>query len=253
MSNEELVVLIQQGRADLYAELWEQVKAFVALRAAAFYFATEGRGGVEIDDLIQSGYLALVEAVPLYDPSRECRFLTILNYRLKAAFAVAAGIKTSKRDMLDYCAELDAPVGADDSDGTLLDFIPDPRDLMSSAEEAIYRQQLHDVLEKAISTLPDKEASTLRRYFWDGLTLDEIGGELGASREYARQLKERGLLTLKRQKHDNGLDQFVESRINYYSGTSGGAFRISGSSSTEKKALRRMDLQERYKHLFADD
>lgn len=252
MSNEELVELIQHGRDDLFPALWVQVKAFVALRAAAFYFATDGRGGVEIDDLIQSGYLALVEAVPLYDPSRECRFLTILNYRLKTAFAAAAGYRTSKRDALDFCAELDAPV-SDDSDETLLDFIPDSRDLMGSAEEEIYQMQLHDVLEKAISTLPDREASTIRRYFWGGLSLDEIGDELGTSREAARQLKDKGLLTLRRQKHQSGLDQFIEERVNYYSGTSDSAFRISGSSSTEKKAILRMDLMERYKHLFSDD
>lgn len=236
MSNEELVERIQQGQEDLYPALWEQVEKFVTWRAKAFFDAVKGRSSVELNDLIQSGYLALVDAVPRYNPSLDCRFLTIFDFRLKTAFAVTVGYRTSKRDMLDYCARLDAPVGSSESDGTLYSFIPDPVDLLADAEDALCNQQLHDVLEKAISTLPDREANTLRRYFWDGLTLDEIGVELNVSREFVRQLRDKGLLTLKRQKHHNGLDQFVDSRINYYSGTSG-ASSGSGISSNSSPTM----------------
>ena len=79
MTNEELATAIQEGREDLYPALWDQVKAFVAQQAWNRYCATGGYGGVEVEDLIQSGFLALVESVGYYNPATECSFLTILG------------------------------------------------------------------------------------------------------------------------------------------------------------------------------
>lgn len=252
MSNEDLAVQIQQGREDLYPDLWEQVRRFVAQQARRRFQATAGFGGVEIDDLIQSGYLAMVDAVGRFDPAAECSFLTVLDFCLKTAFAAAGGYRTSKRDMLDNCLELDAPTG-EDQDGTLLDTIRAPGDPYSATEERIYRQQLHDTLERAISDLPPKEADTIRRYYWDGQTLDQICIEAGRTREAVRQWRDHGLKRLKEQRRQNGLDQFVDERMNYYRGNGLAIFSRTLTSSTEQKALRRINLCNRYKHLFMED
>ena len=252
MSNEDLAVLIQQGREDLYPELWAQVERFVTQQARRRFQSTAGFGGVEVEDLVQAGYLAMVDAVGRFDPAAECSFLTMLTFCLKSAFAAAGGYKTSKRDMLDNCLKLDAPTG-EDQDGTLLDTIQDPRDPYSATEERLYRQQLHDILERAISDLPPREADTIRRYYWDGQTLDQIGVETSRTREAVRQWRNRGLKRLKAQRHNNGLDQFVDERMNYYRGNGLASFSRTLTSSTERKALRRIELSDRYKHLFTED
>lgn len=252
MSNEDLAVLIQQGREDLYPELWDQVCRFVEQQARRRFQSTAGFGGVEVEDLVQAGYLAMVDAVGRFDPAAECSFLTVLGFCLKTAFAAAGGYRSSKRDMIDYCLDLDAPAG-EDQDGTLLDTIRAPGDPYSATEERIYRQQLHDTLERAISDLPPKEADTIRRYYWDGQTLDQIGAETSRTREAVRQWRDRGLKRLKAQRRQNGLDQFVDERMNYYHGTGLASFSRTLTSSTERKAMRRIELSDRYKHLFMED
>ncbi len=44
----------------------------------------------------------------------------------------------------------------------------------------------------ALARLPVNQALALRRYYLEDATLDEIAGELGVSRERARQVREAG-------------------------------------------------------------
>ena len=62
MSNEELAAAIKAGNTDLYSDLWNQVQRFVVWKARQRYVLTNGVGGVEVEDLVQSGFLALVSA-----------------------------------------------------------------------------------------------------------------------------------------------------------------------------------------------
>lgn len=69
MTNEELSVEIKAGRAG-YGELWEQVQAFVRQQAARYMHRNAGLcagAGVEFDDLLQAGFLALHDAVKGFD------------------------------------------------------------------------------------------------------------------------------------------------------------------------------------------
>ncbi|MEI3111115.1 MAG: sigma factor [Oscillospiraceae bacterium] len=66
MTNEELAVMIQGGRADLAPTLWKQVERFVAKQAHRWFLNNRRR--VEFDDLDQSGFLAMMEAVRTFDP-----------------------------------------------------------------------------------------------------------------------------------------------------------------------------------------
>lgn len=79
-SNDELIKLIKAGidTKDNYEKLYNQNKRFM-------YMITNKRvhGIFEIDDLMQSAFLALVKAVELYDTTRsleESNFLQILKY-----------------------------------------------------------------------------------------------------------------------------------------------------------------------------
>lgn len=55
----------------MYLKLWSRVKRFVgklAYSRMAVTLAYRNTRGCEVDDLIQSGYIALVEAVKTYRP-----------------------------------------------------------------------------------------------------------------------------------------------------------------------------------------
>jgi len=74
-------------------------------------------------------------------------------------------------------------------------------DEQSNAEEQAMDQFLSEEIERALRTLPPRDARVLRLYFGlDGgreHTLEEIGGMLGVTRERVRQLRDRALKRLR--------------------------------------------------------
>ena len=139
MSNEELVAEIRQGKTELMEQLWDQVKRFVYWKARAVYISPGA--GYTLEDLEQSGYLALAPAVETYDPERGA-FLTWLSYYLKKEFAAAGGARGTKKRPLNVAVSLDAPLSLDDvDDGTLHDIVASKRadggDAYTDAEDAI--------------------------------------------------------------------------------------------------------------------
>lgn len=68
MSNEEMVIEIQTGNNGLMIQLWEDVQGLAKKYAYKLYTALEGRRGLTADDLVQTGYIALCDAVRTYKP-----------------------------------------------------------------------------------------------------------------------------------------------------------------------------------------
>ena len=130
MSNEELAVAIRAGERDKLMELWGQVRRLVHDMAYKRLRATNGAGGVTLDDLMQAGFLGFLEAVRAYDPSAGFRFTSYLTYPVKSAFSEAEGRRSEKqkRDPIFSAVSIDAPL--DEGEGeplTLADVIPDPQ------------------------------------------------------------------------------------------------------------------------------
>lgn len=213
MTNEELVALIQVGERDKLPELWEQVERFVALQARRRYLLSDGLGGVEVEDLYQSGYIALVAAADSYDPETGRSFISWHALALKTAFAEAGGYRSRKqaRDPLHRAGSLDAPIGGDEDNGTLVDLQADPTaaQALQDVEDSIYLEQLHNALEKALNELPDQQSDTLRRRFYQNQSLKEIAASEGVYGSTVHQWQEKGLRALHRRRE---LRQFVEER-----------------------------------------
>ena len=188
MSNEELAARIQAGEQELLPQLWAQVRRFVCKMAHRRYFATNGLGGVELDDLIQSGFLAVVQAVEYFKPDGEYKFLTYLDVCLKNAFASAGGYRANKRDPLLDCISLDTPLGNDSDSDTLLDLQEDPANQIEDAERRIWLEQLREKgLTIGFSTVYRQldrlvEEGTVNKYTIDAVTgaCYEYKGEHGA-------------------------------------------------------------------------
>ena len=106
---------------------------------------------------------------------------------------------------------LDAFFNEEEEDGTLLDVLEDESQLMP--DEAATAACLHDAVEKALSTLKDRDAEVIRLYFGIDripLTLEEIGRELGLTREGVRQIKERALQRLRHKSRSQPLKAYIE-------------------------------------------
>ena len=248
-TNEEIVAMIQAGRSDLFLELWQRVKQYVRKRALfrlhyCGFDGGSGCGGVELDDLMQSGFIAMTEAIKTFSPG-ESSFLSWLTFYLRKAFREAQGVSTSKRDPLDMCISLDRPE-SDESDDTIIESIPGA-EVWEDADRKIYLDELHAALEKALSEIPEKQAEILRKTSFENKTLRESGTEIGVSVERARQLRRAGLNSMRNNK---GLKQFLQDEMDYYHRVGIRAFNSTRTSSTEMLALRRIDLEKKYMSLF---
>lgn len=243
MSNEELAARIQAGERELIPELWERVRGFVRQQAWRRFVLTGGYGGVEVEDLAQSGFLALLEAVEGFRPEEGCSFITFLSLRLKAAFAAAGGYRTSKRDPLNSCASLDAPVGEEDSDTTLLDFQADPVDRFETVERELWLQQLHGTLEAALDTLPERERELMAHRYWSGATQKEAGERAGLSASRTAQIEQTALKRLRGSAYRTGLAQFVEERTPYHAHVGTRRFNATYTSAVELAVLERERLE----------
>ena len=102
MSNEELAAAIQSGERDKLMELWGQVRRLVHDMAYKRLRATNGAGGVTLDDLMQAGFLGFLEAVRAYDLAAGFRFTSYLTYPVKTAFSEAEGGGAKSRSMTPF-------------------------------------------------------------------------------------------------------------------------------------------------------
>lgn len=174
MSNEELVGLIQSGERDRLMELWQQVRR-MALKEAGRWAAYRSNG-VELEDLAQAGFIALMRAADSFDPTAGCRFSTWYYPVMKDEFQRAAGRRTEKqrRDPLHSAASLDIPVGEDEDSTTLGELVPDPaaEAAMLGVERREDLRRLHAALEAAVAILPPDLQTAIRARYYCGEIVD---------------------------------------------------------------------------------
>lgn len=93
------VMAVQAGEPGATLRLWEETRRFV--EKAAYRWAYNSNGHTPQEDLMQAGFLAVLDAVERFDPEREdSSFLSVLRLTLKSRFAEESGIRTTRRDAL---------------------------------------------------------------------------------------------------------------------------------------------------------
>ncbi|MBU4143231.1 RNA polymerase sigma factor RpoD/SigA [Patescibacteria group bacterium] len=107
---------------------------------------------------------------------------------------------------------LDAPLGKDNDDSSLLDLIYD--DSHASPDKDMIDDSLRQQIGVVLSSLDEREAEVLRLYYGIGqdepLTFDEIGKIHGLTRERIRQIKEKALRRLRHPSRDRRLRPYFE-------------------------------------------
>lgn len=89
------VASVQAGEPGAMLNLWEGVRRFVV--KYAYRWAHNSNGHILHEDLMQAGFLAMLDAVDRFDPGREdASFLSVLRLTIKTRFAEESGIRTKK-------------------------------------------------------------------------------------------------------------------------------------------------------------
>ena len=143
---------------------------------------------------------------------------------------------------------LDEPVG-EDGENTLVDFVRDPSDALTDAEQALFEEERRRAVWGAVSDLPVKEADAIRMRFQQNLEYSDIGEKLGYTAQAANYTIRRGVRKLYK-KHFRELSQFIDLSDTYSRGVrsvSVGDFQRNGTSSTEWAALKEINIDDHLK------
>lgn len=212
-TNESLVREIQAGDIEKMAVLWEQVERLVYWKASRVMAAVSESGfsgGVELDDLYQSGYFALVAAVKTYKPG-SCAFTTCFMNHLRTEFAEATGYRTQRRihDPLRLAVSLDKPVG-EDEETPLSELIPDPaaEAAITAVADTEMRNQCSEAVRQAMAGLSDLETAIIDYRYFRGLVITKTATELGITEKEARKLESNALRYLRHPDRARKLREF---------------------------------------------
>jgi RNA polymerase primary sigma factor len=107
---------------------------------------------------------------------------------------------------------LDDPYSDEREDNALVDNLAD--DDQASPDEGTYSSALTEDMEKALSTLGERERSILTMYFGlnggEPLTLEDIGKRMNLTRERIRQIKEKAIQRLRHSTRAKYLRGYIE-------------------------------------------
>lgn len=246
MTNEELAIKIKQGSIDLLPQLWEQIKLFV-YRYSNRYFTLYGgscaKAGVDVDDLIQEGYFALLDAVEAYKPESGYTFLTFMKYPLKNHLNAIVGFRTSsgRNSPLNNATSLDKPLdGVEDI--TLGDSVPDARadSEMDSVVTADYQDRLRDDLQGCIDDLPPDQQEIIKKKYYHGSALTEVALQSAKKYNMVLTLEQKALRKLRR---DKRLTVYKEEIMVKAYRSSFSSWKNTGTSSTERAAMMLSDFE----------
>ncbi len=229
----------QRSRDELIEEYAPLVK-YIAERLAARLPSS-----IEVDDLINTGVLGLIDAIDKFVPDRGVKFKTYAEFRIRGAMldylrqqdwaprsmrrkerelaqvfhrleqqlqrpatheeaAAAMGITMEEFNELLYKARglsllsLNRPGGEvedDDEARELGEYIPDEPE--KSPFELLRKQEVREILARKIDELPEKESLVLKLYYFNELTMKEVGKILGVTESRVSQLHSAAVLRLR--------------------------------------------------------
>lgn len=156
----------------------------------------------------------MVETISKYQQVKRRLTQDLGRDPLPEEMAAEMGLELDKVRYIEKISQetvsLEAPVGEDDEDSSLGDFIMDEKTLSPSQVAA--RRLLRDQLHSVISELTPREQKILEMRFGleDGIThtLEEVGREFGVTRERIRQIEAKALERIRQHRTARKLEEY---------------------------------------------
>lgn len=185
---------------------------------------------VDYGDLVSDGIIGLMEAIDRFDPARGLTFQTFAVPRIRGAMVdalraldwVPRSVREKVRQVEQAQRVLEARLGRIPDDPEIADelgmSVPALRDLYakvsftsvgtledleladdlsSAATHEIEDDQAKAALLRVVGELPERDQILIALYYFEGLTLSEIGQVLGVSESRVSQLHSRATMVLR--------------------------------------------------------
>ncbi|MCL2877703.1 MAG: FliA/WhiG family RNA polymerase sigma factor [Acidobacteria bacterium] len=225
-------------REVLILEHMSQIK-YIAQR-----ISTKLPAHVELNDLIGTGVLGLLDAIEKFDPNRGVKFKTYAELRIKGAILdslrnldwAPRSLRKKSKDLEKICHDLEQRLGRPANDKEICDEMEIPleefyelvdqlkglnigsfhevvgRDDEKAGDPLVtyvpdapqldpffmfHKSEVKGILASAIEMLPKKERLVISLYYFDELTMKEIGKVLGVNESRVSQLHTKAMLRLR--------------------------------------------------------
>ncbi|MDR7318502.1 RNA polymerase sporulation sigma factor SigH [Brevibacillus nitrificans] len=172
MTDEEVVDLVRDNKAEALEYLINKYKNFVRAKARSYFLI-----GADREDIVQEGMIGLYKSI------RDFRGDKLTSFKAFAELCITrqiiTAIKTATRQKhipLNSYVSLDKPIYDEDSDRTLLDVISGTK-VTDPEELFINREEFDDIEGKMSEILSDLERQVLMLYL-DGRSYQQIAVEL---------------------------------------------------------------------------
>ena len=186
MSNEELVQAYQEGNKQALTDLVINNKGLV-YNVAYKIKEKSYKDHIDLDDLTQEGYLALINAAKLFNNDMNIKFTTYL-------------VKAMSRKMYKYifgassreCKSLNTPV--DEEGRELVELVADPGEPMQVVEDDLYNTQLHNDLYMVMNQVnTEQEIKAIEYQYYHNKSYEEVAEQLNITCYEYRKLRNKAL------------------------------------------------------------
>lgn len=209
MDNEELVLLIKQGKTEYYAQLWEQTEKLIRKLIYKMWIGKTIHHTIDFEDLLQCGYFALVMAVKYYDSDKMLRFATYLSRCIKSTINKELRTSTSTADK--YTISLETPLNSDDEEFTMYETVED--ETAAEAFKAIELTDTQRIVREALTRLPTQQAEIIKQHYLYGKSYQEMSKCLNISAERVRQLSAKAIRNLRK---DSAIRELYDEYNTHY-------------------------------------
>ena len=186
-----------------YAPLVKRIAHHLLLRMPA---------SVQVDDLIQSGMMGLLEAAKKYDVSKGASFETYAGIRIRGSMLdevrkgdwAPRSVHRKSRKVAEAIKAIEARTGKDAKDPDIAKELEGDDSAIELAAgelpgpcDGLQRSTFKAHLAKAIDGLPDREKLVLALYYDEELNLKEIGEVIGVSESRVSQIHSQAAMRLR--------------------------------------------------------
>lgn len=183
--------------------------------------ANQYRGnGVEFDDLVSEGTLAMIMAARKFDETRGSQFVAYASPFIRKAMQQAIDKQSAlyrvPKDQKKYAprnaakaVSIDAPLSVGNQ-YTLLDILVN-KDAKMADDNTAFTQMLND-LERCVEELDERDRTVISKFYGIGTaheTLAEIAEDMQLKRERVRQIRDKAIRQISRYTTSKVLKHFL--------------------------------------------
>ena len=173
LSDEELVVLAQQGDDKALDYLLGKYSVYVRSKSLSYYIV-----GADREDIIQEGMIGLFKAVRDFSSERGVSFITFADVCVTRQIITAVkNASRQKHAPLNFYVSLNKPVSDDESDSTFGDLLEHKENL--NPEEIIIKKESADILSSELKRLLSSFESHVLSLYLQGCSYQTISKVVG--------------------------------------------------------------------------